>query len=445
MKKKGIGLFACVAMIAGGMIGSAIFSLSGLTMYKAGPAAVLSWVIAAVIMLIYGLVCAELSGFFPRSGGVYVFPSRALGGKMRRGAFWGWVSTWGYINANIVAVAFAAIYVATYLGAGFSMPDGLQIPLALFAIALCLVLNIVRFSTAGKLNNILVALLLTCMLTFVGVSLFGGEYDASMLLPFFSQGSVPHTGFLAAVPTAMVGYGSVVAVAFMVSEVRDPKKNVPRAIVIAMGIVTAVYVLMILATLGLVSARYLEENPGMRYIPIYAACFTKLMGAFPWIAKVVSVAAVLALLTTILVVLALTGRALQAAAQDGLMPGALARNGRFGTPVAATAVIAAAAAILSCFPGATEIIVGFGALFAVVTITINIVSLYVARKTQPIAPDAFRAPGGQVLPAIALLLIVVCYIPDILSGGLMIWVFTALWYGLGLLIYRFSKAGRAKK
>ena len=438
MKKNGIGLFACVTMIAGGMIGSAIFSLSGLTMYKAGPAAVLSWIIAAAIMLIYGLVCAELSGFFPKSGGVYVFPALALGKNRRTGAFWGWISTWGYINANIVAVAFAAIYVATYLGAGFALPDGLQIPLAIAAIVLCLALNSIRFSTAGKLNNILVSLLLACMLIFVCVALFGGEYDASMLLPFFAQGSVPHTGFLAAVPTAMVGYGSVVAIAFMVSEVRDPEKNVPRAILIAMSIVTLIYVLMILATLGLVSAQYLADNPGMRYIPMYAACFTKLMTGFPWIAKVVSVAAVLALLTTMLVVLALTGRALQVAAQDGLMPKILARNGRFGTPVAATGVIAAAAAILSCFPSATEVIVGFGALFAVVTIVINIVSLYVARKTQPTLPDRFHAPGGQLLPAVALVLIVVCYIPDILSGGWKIWAFTALWYALGLAIFRFS-------
>lgn len=55
-----LGLVACVTMIAGGMIGSAIFSLSGLTVYQAGPSAILSWVIAAAIMLIYGLVVAEL-------------------------------------------------------------------------------------------------------------------------------------------------------------------------------------------------------------------------------------------------------------------------------------------------------------------------------------------------------------------------------------------------
>lgn len=88
-------------------------------MTAAGPAAIITWAIAAAIMLCYGLVCAELSTRFPKSGGVFVFPSKALGKTEEQGRLWGWISTWGYINANIVAIAFAAIYVGTYLSVGF--------------------------------------------------------------------------------------------------------------------------------------------------------------------------------------------------------------------------------------------------------------------------------------------------------------------------------------
>ena len=440
-KKKGIGLVSCVTMIAGGMIGSAIFSLSGMTMYNAGASAIVSWAIAAVIMLIYGLVCAELSTIFPKSGGVFVFPSKALGKKPRTGALWGWISTWGYINANIVAVAFAAIYVGTYLGAGFSLPGGMQIPLALIAIALCLVLNLIKFSTAGKLNNILVGALLATMLIYVITAFTSSKWDSTHLTPFFTQGAGGATGFLASVPTAMVGYGSIVAIAFMVSEVRDPNTNVPRAVVIAMCIVALIYALIITATIGLVSAQFLAENPGMRFIPLYAACFTSLSNIV-WLPKVVSIAAVLALITTMLVVLALTGRAIQAAAQSDLLPKPFAKSAKNGTPAFATIVVAVLAAIISCFPSLTSTIVSFGALFAAVTISINIVSLYVARKKNPYIPGNFRAPGGQILPAIAMLLILVCYIPDIISGGWMIWLYTIAWYIVGLLIFRFSKRGR---
>lgn len=436
-EKNKIGLFTCVTIIVGSMIGSAIFSLSGLTMYKAGPAAILSWVIAALIMLVYGLVCAELSTRFPRSGGVFVFPSKALGKNGKDSTLWGWISTWGYINANIVAVAFAAIYVATYLGAGFQLPNGIQIPLAIITVAICLLLNSIKFSVAGKLNSILVGALVASLSVYVIACFCGGSWDSSMLEPFFTQGKTGTFGFMAAVPTAMVGYGSIVAIAFMVSEVKNPSKNVPKAVLIAMSIVAIIYMLIILATLGLVSASFLDENPGMRYIPLYAACFTKL-SMFPWLSKVVSIAAILALVTTILVVLALTGRAIQAASIDGILPKVFAKSNRFGVPAFATSAVAILAAIISCFPSFTEQIVGFGTLFAAVTISINIISLYVARHKNLGAKNIFTAPGGQFLPALSLVLIIACYIPDIISGGWIIWVYTIVWYALGIGIFKLS-------
>lgn len=436
-EKNKIGLFTCVTIIVGSMIGSAIFSLSGLTMYKAGPAAILSWVIAALIMLVYGLVCAELSTRFPRSGGVFVFPSKALGKNGKDSTLWGWISTWGYINANIVAVAFAAIYVATYLGAGFQLPNGMQIPLAIITVAICLLLNSIKFSVAGKLNSILVGALVASLSVYVIACFCGGSWDFSMLEPFFTQGKTGTFGFMAAVPTAMVGYGSIVAIAFMVSEVKNPSKNVPKAVLIAMSIVAIIYILIILATLGLVSASFLDENPGMRYIPLYAACFTKL-SMFPWLSKVVSIAAILALVTTILVVLALTGRAIQAASIDGILPKVFAKSNRFGVPAFATSAVAILAAIISCFPSFTEQIVGFGTLFAAVTISINIISLYVARHKNLGTENIFTAPGGQFLPALSLVLIIACYIPDIISGGWIIWVYTIVWYALGIGIFKLS-------
>ena len=122
-----LGLVACIAILTGGCIGSAIFSLSGMTMYYAGPAAIITWIVAAIILGCYGVQVAELSVRYPHSGGVYVFPAKSLG------KFWGYLAAWGYIISNFIAVAFSAIYVATYLGVGFEALSGLQIPLALAA------------------------------------------------------------------------------------------------------------------------------------------------------------------------------------------------------------------------------------------------------------------------------------------------------------------------
>lgn len=92
--------------------------------------------------------------------------------------------------------------------------------------------------------------------------------------------------------------------------------------------------------------------------------------------------------------------------------------------------------VISCFPQLTSTIVSFAALFATVTITINVVSLLVARKKFDLPEGAFHAPGGKVLPIVALVLIVLCYIPDIIGGGWKIWAYTIVWYVVGLIYYK---------
>ncbi|MDR3312793.1 MAG: APC family permease [Spirochaetaceae bacterium] len=458
--ESGLGLGACVMLLIGAMVGSAIFSLSGMTIYQAGPAALLSWVIAAVVMLCYGLTTAELSAFFPKSGGVFVFPARAFGadttvraaqgsGGFARttrlsGTMLGWVSTWGYLNANIAAMAFSATYVAVYLGVGFPAFAPLQVPLALGAIFLCLVINSLRVMVLGRANVYLVIALMTTLLAFILAAFTSGQWDGTALTPFFTQGAEGGMGFLSSVPVAMVAYGSIVSIAFMVSEVKTPNKNVPRSMFIAFGVVVALYGLTILAVVGLVSARFLAENPGMRYIPLYAACFTKL-AAVPWLAKVISVSAVLALLTTMLVIVALTSRAVQAVAEAGMLPRPFAYNLPNGTPVTATILVVGTSAVTACFPQFSAQMASSGALFSAVTISINCVSLLAARSRFVLPAASFRAPGGPVLPVITLGAIIACYVPGILSGGWKLWGYTAVWYAIGLVIFAAQRHRSRKK
>ncbi|SCY05662.1 APC family permease [Alkaliphilus peptidifermentans] len=431
-----LGLVACVTMIAGGMIGSAIFSLSGMTIYYAGPAAVLSWLIAAIILLMYGLQVAELSTIFPKSGGVFVFPSKSLGRNETQGKIWGWFSVWGYITSNIAGIAFSAIYVATYLGVGFPIFAKYQILMAVGAVVLCSVLNFYKISVAGKANTILVSVLVLTMLVFIAVGLFGGSWESDLLTPFFSQGIKGASGFVSAIPNAMVAYGSIVAVAFMVSEVKNPNKNVPKSIAIAMGIVVFIYSLIIITTVGLVTAEFLVENPGMRFIPLYAAAFTKLQ-MFPWLPKVISISAVMALLTTILVLIAITARAIFATAEAGLLPKFLAKiDNKTGTPLNATILVALATSIISCFPQFTAEIVNLGSLFAAITIIINCYSLVVARRKFSHIEGNYRAPGGTFLPIITLAVIIATYIPRILEGSTIIY-FTLAWYAVAAVIIAF--------
>jgi len=273
------------------------------------------------------------------------------------------------------------------------------------------------------------------LIIFIFVALFSGQWDASKLTPFFSQGIEGTWGFMGAIPIAMVAYGSIVAVAFMVGEIKDPSKTVPKAMTIAMIVVVSLYVLVMVSVLGLVSSGFLQNNQGMAYIPLYAAAFTKLQ-AIPWLTKLISISAVLALITTILVVMALAARALQASAKSGILPKFLANNNeKTGSPVNAQIVVILVVGVIAAFPDFTNLIVSLGSLCNAIVVAIVCLTIVAARKKNPSVTNRFKAPGGNILPIATFIVIVVAYIPGILSGGWQLWAWTAGYFLVGMILY----------
>lgn len=335
--------------------------LPGYSMWSPAPAAILSWIIAAAICGCYGLQAAELSIRYPKSGGVYTFPSRAISKDA------GFLTAWGYLVSNVIAVAFAH-------------PN---------------------FNPANFQN-------------------------------FFGQGVKGSTGWIEAVPNAMTGFGSIVAVAFLVGQVENPKKNVPLATLVALGLVVLLYVLMIAATMGHVTAQFLTDNPGMRFIPMFAAAFTS-MSNIAWLPKLISVSAVIALLTTMLVVLNLTANAMKAMADDDRFPAVCKRLNKSHSPSTAIWITTVAACLLSCLPRYTELLVNLGSLVAAVNIAMVIPAAVFARKKTTLEEGAFRAPGGNAVSILTVVLILCTYIPKFTSGDLQMWLFTAIIYALGLI------------
>ena len=154
-EKGKLGLINSTTILIGGMIGSAIFSLSGLTIMNAGPASIISWIIAGIILIAYGLQTAELSTMYPQSGGIFVFPSKALGKTEKAGKVWGWVSAWAYLFGCIAGAAFSAMYVGIYLSVSFPALGSVGTIIAIGVVILCGILNIIEISAMGKINSVL--------------------------------------------------------------------------------------------------------------------------------------------------------------------------------------------------------------------------------------------------------------------------------------------------
>ncbi len=435
VKQKKLGTFDSVYLLVGGMIGSAIFSLSGMTILAAGPAAILSWFLGAMILFAYGLQTAELASRYPQSGGVFTFPALLLGRNREEGKLWGWISAWAYLFGCIAGAAFSAIYIGIYLGVAFPVLASLQVPLAIVATLLAGVLNILRFRVTGRTTTLLSLFLITTLGLFAAAVFLSGSWDVSKFSPFFSQGSGGPTGFLDALPLAMVAYGSIVALSFLVGEVENPNKTVPKAMAIAMAIVLSLYLVVLLATLGIVDAGYLLENEGMRYIPLYAAA--SFLPGLGFLTPLISISAVLALVTTMIVTMALAAHTLQATAEKNALPAILAKKHRKSeAPVTATVVVVLVTGFFASLPQLTNLLINLGALCNVIVVAIVCLTVLASRKKHPQEPGYFHAPGSKLLPIITLVLLVATYIPSILQGGWQLWVATAVYYLIGLLFFR---------
>lgn len=434
MKKEGsdrgmLSLTSCVTILMGAMIGSAIFSLSGVTYAVAGPAHILTWILAAALLLVYGLVAAELACLYPVSGGLYVYPREILGKTKGQKEFWGWTSAWAYLNPSIFGAAFAAIYVSTYLGRIVPAAADHTVLMAVIAVVICGVLNIFRISVVGKVNLILVVFMSVVLIIY---SLYGFiAFEPANFTPFMTQGEGGSFGFLEAMPNAMLAYGAIVSIVSVSSEIKNPKKTIPRAMILSILLTAGLYVLAVISTIGMIPASDFLENPGLQYYPLYAA-IDKSIPKTHWIGILISISALLALFTTMLVLIMSAARTLSAAAETGFLPGLLAKkNEKTGTQVWSIIVSTVAVGIIACFPQFVRDITSTGATAKLVTIALMAYTLIAARRKIPYDPENFRLPLGNVLPVIVVVLLFAFLFlqpvrPIILCG---------IWFLIGFAIY----------
>lgn len=434
-----LSVTSCVTILMGAMIGSAIFSLSGVTYAMAGPAHIITWILAAALLLVYGLVAAELACLYPVNGGLYVYPREVLGTTRASKEFWGWTSAWAYLNPSIFGASFAAIYVSTYLGRIIPAFADYTIPLAIIACIICGVLNIFKISIVGKVNLVLVAFM---SLVLVIYSLYGfTAFTPENFTPFFTQGDSGAVGFIEAMPNAMLAYGAIVSLVAISSDIKNPKRTIPKAMIISVVLTAILYVLAVIATIGMIPTADFITNHGNQYYPMYAA-IDKAVPQAHWLAILISLAALLALFTTMLVLIMSAGRTLAAAAQTGFLPAFLAKvNPKTNTPVAAIIVSTIVITIIACFPQFVRDITATGATAKVVTIALMVATLLVARRKFTHNPENYRLPGGSVLPIIVVILLIAFLFfqslrPILLCAG---------WFAIGFIIYGIALAASKGK
>ena len=310
--RKELSLVHVFCIASGAMISSGIFVLPGLAYDKAGPAVIVSYLLAGLLSLPGMMSIAEMTTAMPKAGGDCFTIIRSMGPGV--GTVAGLLS-WFSLSMK---TAFACLGVAIFV----SVFSGLNVPA--IAILCCLVflgINILGVKEAGWIQVVLVFALLGLMLLYVVLGL--PKVDVENLSPFAPKG-LPAVFFASGF--VFVSYAGLLKIASVAEEIHNPSRNIPLGMGLSLGIVSLFYTAMVFVTAGVLPPDQLSNS--LTPISDGAAAF---MGTGGSIA--LSIAAVLAFLTTANAGIMTAARSIVPLSRDRLFPSRFAAiNKKFRTP-----------------------------------------------------------------------------------------------------------------
>ncbi|SPC40091.1 APC family permease [Latilactobacillus fuchuensis] len=423
--------FGLTAMGVGAVVGAGIFITPGIVAAKyAGPGAMLSYLLAAVVCSLAALCYSEFASTIPLAGSAYTYAYTVFGELIA------WLLGWALISEYLFAVASVAVSWSAYFqnliaGFGIHLPKMISTawtpgqPVSINLVAGLIILIIGFLLSNGlqestRINTIMVGVKIIVIAIFIGVAVF--YIKPANYRPFLPYGGA---GVLSGAAFAFYAYIGFDAVSTASEEVINPQRNMPIGIIASLGIASLLYAAVAAVLVGVV--HYTKLNVGD---PV---AFALQFMHQNWIAGVVALGAV-AGMTTVLLVMSYGGsRLIFAISRDGLLPAIFAKvSPKTHVPVANTwifAVITSVIAMVVPLDKITEL-VNIGTLFAFATVSLGIVFL----RKMPFyseLPTGFKVPLYPVLPIVSCLMCVLL----MTQLQAVTWMVFAVWIVIGLIIY----------
>ena len=472
--KRALGALNLTMLGIGAIIGAGIFVLTGTAAAQyAGPAIVLSFILAGLGCLFAGLCYAEFSAMIPIAGSAYTYGYATLGELIA------WIIGWDLIleylfGAATVAVGWSGYFVAFLqdnlgihvsaawtqapmsvvgthtlvrnilcvdpvtnaataavngvCGAGLTLTPGVINLPAILLTLLMTALLVVGIRESANFNNIIVFVKVAIVIAVIG---FGFMYvNTANWHPFIptNTGESGHYGLSGIVRGAAVVFFAYIgfdAVSTAAQEARNPQKDMPIGILSSLAICTVLYILMALVMTGLTNYKNLNV-PHPVFVAIEAAG-----PALKWLTYFINIGAILGLASVVLVMLMGQPRIFFSMSRDGLLPPVFGKvHPKFQTPYVTTIVTGiVAAAVAGFFPIALlGELVSIGTLLAFVIVCFGVMIL---RYSRPNIPRPFRTPLVPVVPALGILIcgyMMFSLPPDT-------WIRLIVWMVIGLVIY----------
>ncbi|KAB2333069.1 amino acid permease [Cytobacillus depressus] len=427
--KQTLGGFDLILLGVGAIVGTGIFILPGtVAASHSGPAIVFSFIIAAIICALAGLCYSEFSSAVPVTGSAYTY------GYIVFGEFVAWLVGWALVLEYGLAVASVATgwsgYLSTLLegfhvmipkaiSGPFNPADGTFINLPAIAIVLAMAFLLSRgVQESAKLNKIMVFIKVGVILLFIGVGVF--YVEPANWQPFMPFGTAGVLSGAALVFFAYLGFDAVSSAA---EEVKNPQRNLPIGIIGSLLICTLLYVVVSLVLTGIVPYTKLNVSDPVSYA-------MQLMHQ-DWMAGLISLGAVVGMMTVILVMLYGGTRILFALARDGLLPKSMYElNKKYNTPTKNTWIFSTLIAFCAGFVPLAKLVelVNMGTLLAFTIVSLGVVFL---RRNKNIPSGGFKVPLFPILPICSFLLCLFL----ITQLSIYTWIACGVWFAFGLIIY----------
>ena len=401
---RSLGTFQLAMFGVGATIGTGIFFVLSSAVPEAGPAVVVSFVMAGVAAGLAAICYAEMASSVPVSGSTYSYAYATLGEIVAMGVAacllleYG-VSTaavavgWsGYLNEALRNLTGAELPQAILAAPWDATPGVINLP-AVVLVGLCMLLLIRGASESARLNAIMVVIKLAVLAMFVVIALTA--FDADNFAGFAPFGVA---GVATAAGTIFFSFIGLDAVSTAGDEVKDPQKTMPRALLIALFIVITFYVLVAVAAVG---TQPWQDFEGQSEAGL-AQILQNVTGTPVW-ATILAVGAVISIFSVTLVTLYGQTRILFAMGRDGMLPQLFARvSPRTQTPVQNTVIVSVVVAVLAALVPLDYLIdvVSIGTLTAFVVVSLGVIIL---RYREPDLPRGFRVPFFPVTPILSIL------------------------------------------
>lgn len=445
--KRHLGWFQLSVIGIGAIIGAGIFVITGKAAAEyAGPAIVLSFVLAAIICIFAGLCYAELSSLIPISGGSYSYAYVSLGELPAW--FIGWSITGQcLLSSSTVAAGWSGylksflkdwgIYISPHLGSapfdhdvavGWSLTGAyLNVPAMLLVLFIGALITI-GIKAAAHFNSIMVVIKLSTIVLFIILGI--PHIQVENWTPFIPEntgifGEFGWSGIARAAGLLFFAYIGFDTVSTLAQDAKNPQTDLPRGILGSLGVCTIAYILVAAVLTGIVSYKLLGVPDPM------SVALDKLGPSYFWLATIIKIAILSGLASVVLVQILGQTRIFLAIGKDGLIPKSFSKiDKRTKTPLTATAVTTLTTMVLTgLFP--VEILGQLVSMMTLLIFTIVCLGVWVLRYTHPEFKRPFKVP---FVPWVPLLGILACAGQMLVLPGTT-WLQMILWSIIGLIVY----------